>query len=238
MGKTKKKQAASRQRAAVSSGSKNSKLVMLICALCALVVLVTLVVTMVILPLQEKHVLQNAGLTVVNGSVELGTYEQDNDGENGPEAIVWRVMKVEDGYVYLVAKEGLDVHPFNLDESKGNAWETSDLKAWLEGEFRTQAGLDQVEGTLTCLSIEDAEKYFDLGADRACTPTAYALEQGAHTLESGAGIWWLRDAGSNAGSVATVGAEGSLLDSGKINQEGIEAATSGILVRPAILITL
>jgi len=42
------------------------------------------------------------GDVIVGNTVKFGRYEQDNILDNGPEAIEWRVMSVEDGYATLI----------------------------------------------------------------------------------------------------------------------------------------
>ena len=60
-------------------------------------------------------------------------------GAWGGEPIEWRVLGVGDDHLFAISVCGLDCVKFNEDRSKGNDWETSDLKAWLEQTFLPQA---------------------------------------------------------------------------------------------------
>jgi hypothetical protein len=44
----------------------------------------------------------------VGDLVSLGQYEQDNNTENGKEAILWQVLAVEDGRILVISRDGLD----------------------------------------------------------------------------------------------------------------------------------
>ena len=70
----------------------------------------------------------------VGDYVTFGHYEQDNDTENGMEAIEWKVLDKMDGCVLLISKYGLDAKPYN--ETKTNVtWETCTLRSWLNSDF-------------------------------------------------------------------------------------------------------
>lgn len=74
------------------------------------------------------------GEVKVGNVVTFGSYEQDNDTENGKEAIEWIVLAVKDGKALLLSKYGLDSQPFNK-EYVGTTWENCTLRAWLNGDF-------------------------------------------------------------------------------------------------------
>lgn len=145
-------------------------------------------------------------------TVTFGTYEQDNDLENGKEPIEWIVLDYRDGQYLLFARyilEGKKIH----DEygAGARAWQTCSLRTWLNTDFYTTAFteeershivLTRLEDTATqdyvfLLSYEEIEEY-TFGADYTHgRSTAYAKANG---LEVNNGEeshpefswWWVR----------------------------------------------
>ena len=72
----------------------------------------------------------------VGAMVTFGTYEQDNNVVNGPEAIEWIVLDYDEKEhkALLLSKYGLDVMPYNQTK-KEMTWEACTLRQWLNGEF-------------------------------------------------------------------------------------------------------
>ncbi|MDF2514398.1 MAG: hypothetical protein K0S04_4264, partial [Herbinix sp.] len=66
--------------------------------------------------------------------VYFGHYEQDNQEANGPEPILWRVLEVAEDSILLLSEYGLICKNYN-DTYENVTWETSTLRAWLNGEF-------------------------------------------------------------------------------------------------------
>ncbi len=73
----------------------------------------------------------------VGDTVTLGRYEQDADLNNGAEPITWKVLDVKDGKALLVSEYGLEMKQYN--PSSPVNWEGSSLRAWLNGDFYTNA---------------------------------------------------------------------------------------------------
>lgn len=220
----KKEAAAKKKRLAIIGG-----------AVVAVIIVVVLVVTQVVMPAQTRAKFEAAGFEGVLGVgdvVRLGSYEQDGNTANGKESIEWRVLAVESSKVLLVSECGLDAKPFNANNSKGNDWNTSDLKKWLDGDFKKAAGLDNVSGELTCLSVEEATKYFKSDSDRVCKPTEYATKQGAYLGNSGACYWWLRSPGKFRFDAANV------YPGGNVFANGFLVDRTGYAVRPALWVNL
>ncbi len=67
--------------------------------------------------------------------VFFGRYEQDNDLENGREAIEWIVLEVQDGKALMTTRYGLDGYYYYNEETESMTWEKSTVRAWLNGEF-------------------------------------------------------------------------------------------------------
>ena len=172
-------------------------------------------------------------------TVEFGSYEQDGDTSDGKEAIEWRVLDVDGDRAYVVSEKGLAGHKFNANENKGNDWDSSDLKAWLEGTFTSQAFSDDergaIDGSLTLLSTDEANKYFKSDDDRLCHPTQQATKDGVEEddedPETGC-FWWLRSPGDESYCAADVDF------SGGVDSEGQPVEDDSTAVRPAMWVNL
>ena len=164
----------------------------------------------------------------------LGSYPQNG---TAPEPIEWRVIAYKADSVLVISKKGLDCKQFNSSQSKGNVWETSDLKKWLTQTFLSTAFTAEEKGLIqeiTCLSVEQAKTHFLNDNDRICKPTPYAVKQGAYVnKDTGGCSWWLRSPGSyGSGCVAYV------FDSGFVNSGGWSVGYSVYAVRPALWLNL
>ncbi len=139
-------------------------------------------------------------------TIQLGSYEQDNDETNGPEKIDWYVISKEDGAYLLLSKYVLDARPYNTERGPVS-WEKSSVRAWLNDEFLAQAFSDREKkkilmtnninpdndetstkgGNATrdmifLLSADEAKQF--LTSDTAFgISTDYAFWQGARTYE-------------------------------------------------------
>ncbi len=115
----------------------------------------------------------------------FGSYPQGEQGEAAP--IVWIVLKVQDGLAYLMSEKILDVRRVSGDQWNYKGWESSELFAWLNGDFmqaafsfEEQAALhgDETLGYVSLPSAEDLQdKALGFGTDlsRRVYGTAYAL---------------------------------------------------------------
>lgn len=74
--------------------------------------------------------------------VFLGSYEQDGDETNGPEPVLWRVLRAEEGRLLLLSEYGLETRPFH-SKPEAVTWETADLRGWLNTDFLDQAFADR-----------------------------------------------------------------------------------------------
>lgn len=66
--------------------------------------------------------------------VLFGSYEQDNNIDNGKEPIQWRVIAIENGKALLLSEKILDSKPYNIEPTEVT-WETCTLRKWLNNEF-------------------------------------------------------------------------------------------------------
>lgn len=68
-------------------------------------------------------------------SVFFGSYEQDNNPDNGKEKIEWIVLKKEDNSALLISKNILECLSYNTKDSTDTTWENSFLRYWLNDDF-------------------------------------------------------------------------------------------------------
>lgn len=159
----------------------------------------------------KKEKIRNAS---VGDYVLFGSYEQDNDLENGKEDIEWLVLDIKDDKALLISKYGLDCKPYNETKTR-TTWETSDIRSWLNSDFINSAFTtdeDDMIPTITVfadpnpvydtdpgnetqdkvflLSIDEANKYFDSDTERECKPTEYALVNGTFVNENNGNCYW------------------------------------------------
>ncbi len=100
----------------------------------------------------------------VGDSVLFGRYEQDGNTENGSEDIEWIVLDVEGKNVLLVSRYALASMPFHSVAGETN-WETSSIRAWLNGEFLGNAFSETERGYLVSSSIENKDYYLGVTAE-------------------------------------------------------------------------
>lgn len=184
----------------------------------------------------------------IGDCVLFGSYEQDNDLNNGKEQIEWIVLDVKDNKALLISKYSLDCQIYN--ESVENiVWADSSLRKWLNEDFykaafsskdkgvivSTSTGAEGDNGSVSdnvfLLSIDEASNYFKSDAERACVSTEYAVARGA-TNESGFCFWWLRSPGKMEECVAFVFNLGYVFDYGRVANLG------DCGVRPAVWVNM
>ncbi len=132
----------------------------------------------------------------------FGAYEQDNNLDNGPEPIEWRVLEVKDGRALVVSVYALEYMPYHgaIAEDKSITWETWDLRAWLNGEFIatafTEAERERIpvvtvtadrnphnplnagkdtQDQIFLLSLTEVQRYLSSSGARKCKATDYAI---------------------------------------------------------------
>lgn len=199
----------------------------------------------------------------IGDTVIFGTYEQDNNGSNGQEPIEWIVLSKKGMSLFLISKLALDCRQYNESDIEVT-WETCTLRKWLNNDF-INAAFSADEKTMIpavtvsadenpkystnpgnatqdqvfLLSIKEANKYFSTDEVRQCTPTDYAIAQGAYTTSDnyytgGSGKvtcwWWLRSPGFCQNVAAAVFYGGQ--------SDGFTGVTDDIAVRPALWIDL
>lgn len=210
--------------------------------------------------IKPKYYTQMLSTANVGSTVFFGSYEQDGNTSNGKEDIKWIVLAKESDRILVISNQALDCMSFNTNHT-AFTWENCSLREWLNGSFlndafstaeqkmilNTRVTADKNPSYSTSpgknttdkvflLSIAEANKYFNSNDDRACTPTQYAIIQGAKT-QSYFNIklcwWWLRSPGYDSNHAALVGCYGSLIYDNSFGGDNY-----GIAVRPAMWISI
>lgn len=223
---------AAKVQSANIAGSKK-KLPLIIGGAAAGVIALVLIAIFVVIPALNKNPFKGCQ---VGDVVEFGSYEQDGDTSNGKEPIEWRVLAVEGNRAYVVSQKALDAHAFNEDTDDGNDWNSSELKAWLEKDFASQAFTGNetkaIDGAPTLLSVDEVNKYFMSDKDRQCRSTNRLKQQwGSDSGDNVACTWWLRSPGDESDSATFVGPRGDVDSIGNL-------VFFSIAVRPALWINL
>lgn len=205
------------------------------------------------------YVFQNAE---IGDYVTFGSYEQDNNLDNGQEPIEWEVLDIQEGKALLLSRYALDCQPYN-EEHIDVTWETCSLRAWLNSTFLNTAFTEDeisIIPTVTVsadenpvydtdpgndtkdqvflLSIREAKQYLSTTESRICVPTAYAISRGVIQSNSNkvnsesTCWWWLRSPGYYSYRAARV------LKGGIINTLGYFVVVGIGTVRPALWVNL
>ena len=137
--------------------------------------------------------------------VTMGTFEQDNNTENGAEPLEWIVLDEKEGKSLLVCRYGLDSVPYHTGKEDSN-WEKCSLRSWLNKDFlqnsftpEEQAAIQvttvvngarqgssyscdggpDTEDKVFLLSYREVfQTYFPNLEDRLCAPTEVAKAHG------------------------------------------------------------
>lgn len=106
----------------------------------------------------------------VGDIVTFGTYEQDDNEDNGAEPIEWIVLDIDSEKTLLLSKYVLTEDFYDLDASPQTSWYTSDIFQWLNSDFINSAFseaerkqiINSEYGNVFLLSFDEAVKYFDM----------------------------------------------------------------------------
>ena len=188
----------------------------------------------------------------------FGSFEQDNDLSNGPEPISWRVLSVEGEKALIISDKCLDARPYHT-ESEAVTWETSTLRAWLNGDFlmatftseeqeavltaavnnendpsREAGGGRDTNDKVFLLNVSEANSLFPGEDDRMARITRYAQARYAYD-NNGYGFWWLRTMGESSPSYAQAA---SVDADGIVGDLGVSVDSVNVAVRPALYVNL
>lgn len=222
---------------------RNKKIIIIgIPVICVIIVLLTLLNNRVIPYFKyayHRYLLKNAS---VGDYVIFGSYEQDNDLENGKEDIEWLVLDVIDDKALLISKYALG---YGLNSNNS-------VREWLNGEFIDSAFTNDeikmisntsvsyyedfrlaTQDKVFSLSIDEANKYFNSDDERKCKATEYAVINGVFISKKNNNcIWRLR-------TITTSDAHITYVDSiGVVHEYGRRSGLDSLAVRPALWVKL
>lgn len=189
--------------------------------------------------------------------IPFGTYEQDNNLENGAEDIQWLILDRQDNRIMLISEDCLVFHRYH-DELVPITWENCSLRDWLNGNFfnaaftkedqdrivevtnenpehepsHTSSGRSTTDRVFI-LSQQEAQDLFSDCPSRKAEPTAYAIAHNKYeTPINLKGKWWLRTTSFMLDHVTYVTSEGG------VSEQGLEITNTRVGVRPVIWITV
>lgn len=100
----------------------------------------------------------------VGDSIFFGTYEQDNDLENGREPIEWTILDEDETGYFVISTYILDFKKYNEEEAEPEVyWGNCDLRAWLNGEFYEIAFTDAERAQIRLTTVDNSEEKTELG---------------------------------------------------------------------------
>ncbi len=102
-------------------------------------------------------------------TVAFGTYEQDNNPENGPEPIEWTVIFEDNEGKLLISNKILDCVQFNK-KFESCTWENSSIRKFLNGDFYNSAFSAEEQGKIVAYKATSVD------------PKVYIEEQRAQIL--------------------------------------------------------
>ncbi len=184
--------------------------------------------------------------------IKFGAYPQNNGDIKEP--IEWLILEVNGNEALLVSRYALDCQIFDT-WGEDITWKGSLLRKWLNVDFLNEAfteeeqrrirlsesvnddnpeygirGGDNTKERIFCLSLTEAERYFNSDAERECRATEHAIKQGIFTDDGNCRHcrWWLRSPGGEHNHTAYVDWGGELAPEGDL------AFSEGPAVRPAL----
>ena len=175
----------------------------------------------------------------------LGTYEQDDNLDNGKEPLEWIVIAKSDNKVLLLNKYAIGCQKYTNWSFK---WSECSLRDWLNSIFINAAFNEneksKIVDSIVCNTDDTSnDKIFILSLDEInqylnstqCKPTAYAIKLGAYKDENGNGLWWIRSIDGNYAQFIT---NESAIGDKSYYYESPYNQGDYICVRPAMWISL
>ena len=168
-------------------------------------------------------------------------------GSYNGQSIVWRVLAVDviNSKALLITKDCLDEIPFHGEETENLTWETSDLRAWLGGEFYDTAFTDEQKGKiLEVINPADTNSESGIQGGNDTTDKVFVLSESemeqyfpdSDDMVSFIGDeelgYWTRTPGSVPTNFVCTNSYGGLFRGGN------QATNATVAVRPAIWVDL
>ena len=185
-------------------------------------------------------------LTSDDGLVSFGSYEQDNNIDNGKEELKWIVLCEKGDQRLLVTAQVIDAFRYNSVWEE-TTWKSSSLRAWLRKDFMDEAFTEEekqrivekdrtdkngIESTDTVfvMNVDELNEYWESKEDRKTSATDYALARGVYECLDHC-WWWVSDQGETSPFYAAyVNCIGDILENGML------VFCSDFGVRPAVWI--
>jgi len=90
----------------------------------------------------------------IGDKIYFGTYEQDNNFNNGTEEIEWIILDEDENYFMLYSMYALKAMAFSETGNYGITWEDSDVRQWLNKEFYVQAFSDEEKEKIALINTD------------------------------------------------------------------------------------
>lgn len=211
---------------------------------------------------EEVYTAENWSGVKVGDKVSFGSYEQDGDNTT-TDAVIWQVLKVNGGKATLISEKVLDKALYydfaysTAADAGATAWDTSDLRAWLDDTFKASfseeelavmvsstlenpangltgaGGCDDTEDLIYVLGVDELKELLPNVLDRRAEPTDVAVANGVYVdPQSGCADWWLRDVGETANQAKNVFYYGGIDTVGKL------VKSDYVGVRPVITVDI
>ena len=199
----------------------------------------------------------------IGDTLFFGSYEQDNDLNNGAEPVEWQILDLKDGKAFLLSKYALDCQKYNSTLT-AVTWDTSSLRVWLNEIFlrntfsaeeqakiiTTKVDADtnpqwgfapgnETDDKVFVLSISELESTILYKEGRKSIPTQYAVAQGAYangsfTAKAGEATCWTWLRTPGKG----LNYAAYISYDGSVNYSGNRVSNNSCAVRPALWIEL
>lgn len=181
-----------------------------------------------------------------DGLVSFGSYEQDNNTDNGKEELKWIVLCEKGDQRLLVTAQVIDAVRYNSVWEE-TTWKSSSLRAWLRKDFIDEAFTEEekqrivekdrkdkngIESTdsVFVMNVDELNEYWESKEDRKTGATKYAIAQGVYECQDNC-WWWVSDTGEDSPFYAAyVNCIGDILENGML------VFCSDFGVRPAVWI--
>ena len=143
----------------------------------------------------------------VGDSVTIGRYDLNNT-DDGDEDIKWTVLAIENGKALIISDLCIDARIYN-EGKESVTWESSDVRAWLNGSFYANSfdetekgyillsdidaegsaahdvdGGNDTQDNIFLLSFNEAEAYFETDEARIAKASAKAVANGGQCFDS------------------------------------------------------
>lgn len=207
--------------------------------------------------LYEQYKAEKFKTAQVGSYIFFGAYEQDNDLNNGPEDIQWRILAIEDGKALVISRYCLAGRQFH-ERDEAVTWETSTLRQWLNTEFWSVTFTEKekeriltvslpadrigvnggeqdspTEDKVFVLSISEMRQYVKDTVVGLGFATKKAVADGVDARGSNNSCWWwTRTSGRISDEVLSVDS------SGNANMFGDNVTETYCAVRPAMWVQL